>query len=119
MYKKIFVSFIMIFIFLSIVCNSFVLADVYETGDKVVITDRNGYVTGIEDKKNGLNETGNIIMLVACSFFLFSIGLAFFASVNSNKMDEKTSNALIILAFIIGIPSLLISLFFGFMDTQI
>lgn len=113
MYKKVIVSFTMIFMLLLVAFNSFVYAERYDTGDKVIYTDKYGRPSQIIDKSTFSQaseetlEIENVCAIVFVICLVVAIIIFNYMDKNEKHNDPILENALVIVCVIGGIALLL------------
>lgn len=100
--KNIIISCIVFCLYFITICNSVVYAERYDTGDKVIYTDKYGRATQIIDKStfpkasDTALEIENIFSII---FFICLVG--FFVCINKENRDKKIET-LSTIFFIVG-----------------
>lgn len=112
MCKRNIISFIIFILCCIIIGNSFVYAERYDTGDKVIYTDSYGRATQIIDKSTfskASDTTLKIENIFLCVFGICLVGFCICMNkfTKQEKKNDKTLETTTMIFFIVGIISLI------------
>lgn len=115
MIKKVIISCIIMFMFFDILFNTFVYAERYDTGDKVIYTDKYGRATQIIDKSTFSKASENVLIIENVSIIVFVIclivAIIMFNYIDKNEEHSKILEYALGVICVIGIIALVISMF--------